>query len=92
MTPALSLICAILAAVVAWQRVTIRHALERGEAIAENAATDRAIARRRADVDAGLLADAWALLHDDKRRGKTTNHAEWLTARDVWARKLRGEL
>lgn len=92
MTPALSLLCAILAAVVAWQRSSLRDARQRGEAIAENAATERAIARRRSEIDAGLLAGAWALLHDDKRRGKTTNHAEWLTARDVWARKWRGEL
>jgi hypothetical protein len=88
------LIAALVAciAVIAWQRGTIRTARERGEAIAANAASERVTARKRAETDARLLADAWALLHDDKRRGKALNHAAWLVARSEWCQRWRGEV
>lgn len=90
MTPALSLLCAILAAVVAWQRSSLRDARQRGEAIAENAAEERAIARRRAEADAGLLAEAHALLHDKRHKGMMDNQRQWQAARAEWAGKVNG--
>lgn len=91
MTP--TLLSAIVAclAVIAWQRGEIRTARTRGESIAANAATERVTARKRAETDARLLADAWALLHDEKRRGRLANHAAWLVARSEWCQRWRGE-
>ena len=78
-------------AVIAWQRSSLRTARARGEAIAANAASERVTARQRAETDARLLADAWALLHDEKRRGKALNHSVWIVARSEWCQRWRGE-
>ena len=91
MTPALLAALVACLAVIAWQRGTIRTARARGEAIAANAASERVTARQRAETDARLLADAWALLHDEKRRGKALNHSVWIVARSEWCQRWRGE-
>ncbi len=91
MTPALIAALVACLAVIAWQRSSLRTARERGEAIAANAASERVTARQRAETDARLLTDAWALLHDEKRRGKAVNHAAWLVARSEWCERWRGQ-
>lgn len=87
----LAILCAVLVAVIAWQRGSLRVARERGEAIEAQATTERVKARQRAEVDARLLADAWSLLHDEKRRGKALNHSVWIVARSEWCQRWRGE-
>ena len=95
MTPAL--IAAIVACLlpciahIIWLHSTIRTLRARGEAIAANAASERVTARQRAETDARLLADAWALLHDEKRRGKALNHSVWIVARSEWCQRWRGQ-
>lgn len=94
MTPALSILCAVLVAVIAWQRLSLRTARSslrtahaRGEAIAENAAEERAKARKRAETDAALLAEARSLLHDTAARGKDGRWLPWSERRAAWAKK-----
>ena len=86
----LAILCAVLVAVIAWQRGTIRAARARGEAIAANAASEHVTARQRAETDARLLADAYALLHDERHKGKMGNQAAWQAARDEWDANVKG--
>ena len=91
MTPAIIAALVACLAVITRQHSSLRTARARGEAIAANAASERVTARQRAETDARLLADAWALLHDEKRRGKALNHSAWLIARSEWCERWRGE-
>lgn len=88
------LIAALVAclAVIAWQRSSLRTARARGEAIAANAASERVTARQRAETDARLLADAWALMRDDRRRGKLDNHKAWIAAHGEWEKRAVGKV
>lgn len=90
MTPAL--IAAIVAclAVIARQRSSLRTARARGEALTALMASEHAKHRQRAETDARLLADAWALLHDERHKGKMGNQAAWIAARDEWSAKVKG--
>ena len=88
MTPALIAALVACLAVIAWQRSSLRTARERGEAIAANAATERVTARKRAETDARLLADAWALLHDSAARGKDGRWIPWSGRRAVWTQQV----
>lgn len=87
MTPVLSILCAVLVAVIAWQRLSLRTAHARGEAIAANAAEERAKARKRAETDATLLAEAHSLLHDTAARGKDARRLPWTERRAAWVKK-----
>lgn len=87
MTPALSILCAVLVVVVAWQRGSLRYARQRGEAIAASASEERAKARKRAETDAALLAEAHALLHDTAARGKDARWLPWSERRAAWVKK-----
>lgn len=94
MTPVLSILCAVLVAVIAWQRLSLRTARSslrtaraRGEAIAANAAEERSKAHQRAKTDAALLAEAYDLLHDTAARGKDGRWLPWSERRAAWDKK-----
>lgn len=98
MTPALiaALViaaAAVLACIIALRQKDhqIEHLRDKLDDSAANAASERVTARQRAETDARLLADAWALLHDEKRRGKALNHSAWLVARSEWCQRWRGQ-
>ena len=86
------LIAALVAclAVIAWQRGTSESWRKKYCIAAGDAAIADRTARQRAETDARLLADAWVLLHDEKRRGKALNHSVWLVARSEWCERWRG--
>lgn len=91
MTPAaiaLAVLCAVLAVVVAWQRATVRVTTERAESIEEIAKHDSRELRQRIGSDSALLAEAHALLHDERHKGKMDNQRQWQAARAEWAGKV----
>ena len=49
--------------------------------------TTRARLLASTERDAALIAEAYALLHDEKYKGRKLNQAQWVAARDEWDRK-----
>lgn len=98
MTPAtitLAALCAVLAMVVAWQRSMIVAGLELRQNIIENDADRHCVAmteiheqKVRISADSALIAEAHALLHDERHKGKVDNQKQWQAARAEWAGKV----
>ena len=94
MTPVLSILCAVLVAVIAWQRAMIISGTELRQNIIENGA-DQYLAllseekrlRQQSETDAALLAEAHALLHDTAARGKDGRWLPWSERRAAWVKK-----
>jgi hypothetical protein len=76
------LIAALVAclAVIAWQRSSLRTARELNAAYEERAAEQW----QRLMADDKIISFAFALLHDERHKGKTGNQAAWQKARDEW--------
>lgn len=71
-------------ALIAWHRSSLRTARERGEALTALISSEHAKHKKRAETDARLLADAWALLHDSAARGKDGRWIPWSERRKEW--------
>jgi hypothetical protein len=82
----LAILCAVLAAVIAWQRGSLRVARERCRSI--EIYTDSARQELIATINgqSSSIATAYALLHDERHKGKMGNQA----ARDEWSAKVKG--
>lgn len=89
----LAILCAVLVVIaglgiratfIYWRQVEIFHNQilvlreTREELIAE---TEKAGA---------LISEAYALLHDERHKGKMGNQATWQAARDEWSAKVKG--
>jgi len=88
------LIAALVAclAVIAWQRGTSESWRKKYCIAAGDAAIADRTARHRAETDARLLADAWALMRDDRHRGKLDNHKAWIAAHSEWELRAVGKV
>lgn len=98
----LGIACALLALALAsalrsrsWWRTIAREAQEQIVADSRKIREQAEMIHRleaEARSDAASIAEAYALLHDDGRKARTGRKALWITKRDEWARKGRGEL
>lgn len=75
----LAILCAVLVAVVATLCAFVLSQYR----------TLRRFVDQRA-TDAALIAEAHALLHDERHKGRLENQAAWQAARDEWSAKVKG--
>lgn len=87
MTPAISILCAVLLAVIAWLEWRSGKNLLRADESYRRAADKIESKRLRIDHDAALIAEAYALLHDTAARAKDGRWKPWAEARQKWAEK-----
>lgn len=87
MTPALSILCAVLVAVVAWQRLTLRRERTISQAIQARMSDGLDEMDAQIESSVALLAEAHALLHDTAARGKDGRWLPWSERRAAWVKK-----
>ena len=75
----LAILCAVLVAVVATLCAFVLSQYR----------TLRRFVDQRA-TDAALIAEAHALLHDERHKGRLENQKAWQAARDEWDAKVKG--
>jgi len=85
MTPALSILCAVLVAVVA---LGVRHARKRIAKLNQEVIDALKDSKRAYH----LVNGAAQLLHDDRHKGRLENQKAWQKARDEWDANLKGEV
>lgn len=87
MTPALSILCAVLVAVIAWQQLTLRRERTTSQAIQARMSDGLDEMDAQIESSAALLAEAHALLHDTAARGKDVRWLPWSERRAAWVKK-----
>lgn len=86
MTPALIASLLIITALA----YLLRRSMRKADAVRAEMAAAGSLAARRATEDAQRIAEAYALLHDSRARGKDKSWLPWVDARAEWVRKCRG--
>jgi hypothetical protein len=80
----------ITLALCAFLAYLLRRSMRKTDQVRAEMAEAGSLAARRATEDGQKIAEAFALLHDRRARGKDKTWIPWTEARAEWARKAKG--
>ena len=82
----LAILCAVLVLVLVYTLGAVKNMGDKIKELQDFAAVQNDLMA----IDAINLSTAYAILHDDRHKGKMGNQAAWQKARDEWSAKVKG--